>query len=77
MKPPTSLENFTPTSIAFVSPLSAFCGTVTSWFHRLVQGQRLGPTVTAAPAEGASILPLSSVARLWMIAEPVAPGVQS
>ena len=32
-------------------------------------------TVTVTPADGVSMLPLSSTARLWMTVFPAAPGV--
>ena len=67
MKPSISLVNFTPSSTALSSPPSTMVGTVVSWFHRLVHGQRPAPTTTGTMAEAALVLPLSSVARLVML----------
>src|SRR5262245_61241578 len=76
MKPLTSLLNLTPTSTAVPSPEFRTAG-VTVGFHSVVHGQLPGPMVTVTPAPAVWMLPLSSIARLRMLALPTAPGDQS
>src|SRR5206468_985788 len=76
MKPAMSLLNFTPSSIASASAALGMVGT-TEGCHRLVHGHRPATTDTVTPLLGASRLPLSSIARLRIVAEPSAPGDQS
>src|SRR3954452_19041029 len=65
MKPLMSERNLTPTSIALGSEVEVTPGTVA-----LLQ-MEMGPwTETEMPAFGVSMLPLSSTARLRMIAVP-------
>src|SRR4030095_2333037 len=73
MNSETSLLNLTPTSTARRSPESVTEGTVVG-FQTAVQGQMPAPIVTATPPLAVSVLPLSSTARLRIIAEPGAPG---
>src|SRR5208283_3221207 len=56
------------------SPLSTSTGVAVEF--QPSQGQSCAATVTALPAEGVSIFPLSSVARESMVAEPSTVGVQ-
>ena len=77
MNPALSLENFTPTSTAAPSPLSATSGVVVAGFHRLEHGQTEPMTFTCTPAVGVSTLPLSSVARLTSETMPLVVGAQS
>src|SRR6185295_17256573 len=76
MKPSMSLLNFTPSSYGLESAALGLVGTVDG-FHRLVHGQAPTTTGTVTPAPGASRLPLSSIARLRIVAVPSAPGDQS
>src|SRR5580765_345923 len=76
MKPSVSLMNFTPTSTAFVSAVFTTMGTADG-LNRVVQGQLPATTRTVTTGAGASILPLSSTARLRIVAAPRAPGDQS
>src|SRR5919198_52562 len=77
MNPAVSLENFTPTSIAWASPLSGTSGVFAAGFHRLEHGQTVPVTFTSTPAPGISTLPLSSIARLNSETTPLVVGDQS
>src|ERR1700712_4634272 len=57
-----SERNFTPTSAPFGSPESALGGETAS--PQIEQGQL---TLTVRPAPGASVLALSSLARVWIV----------
>src|SRR4051794_15557367 len=76
MKPLMSLLNFTPSSTAFPSVLLGRLGTIDGC-QRLVHGQVPGVTDTGTLGPGGSTLPLSSMARLRIVTEPVALGIQS
>src|SRR5262245_46302939 len=76
MKPAASLLNLTPSSSGVASPKSGIGGTVAA-FQRLVHGQSPGSITTVTPAPAASRLPLSSIARVLIVADPGVPGVQS
>src|SRR5215470_16448230 len=76
MKPSMSLLNFTPSSYGLASPASGIGGTDVG-FHRLVHGQSPGATTTVTVPPVVSTLPLSSIPRTLIVAEPSAPGVQS
>src|SRR5262249_12629097 len=76
MKPSMSLLNSTPSSTALVSAALGTVGTAVGR-QMLVQGQSPCSIDTVAPAPAASRLPLSSIARTLIVAEPGTPGVQS
>ncbi len=72
MKPASSERNLTPSSTASGSFSS---GAVKESFQ-IEQGQVREVTLTVTPAPGVSRLPLSSAARVLIVALPAAPGVQ-
>src|SRR6185436_11692138 len=73
MKPSLSARNLTPSSLAPADESAGTAGVVRS-LHRLHgQTRRI---VTEMPADGISVLPLSSTARLLRTAVPLAAGVQ-
>jgi hypothetical protein len=75
MKPSSSERNFTPSSTAWLSSVAAVPGCS---FSKIEHGQTAGeaaPTTTGTPSEGVSRLPLSSTARLRMVAGPASCGV--
>src|SRR5471030_3296528 len=75
MKPAVLERNLTPSSVELVSPSSAFCGVAVD--GQIVQGHvRVEAViVTVRPADGVSMFPLSSNARLLIVAEPTTIGV--
>src|SRR3954468_24704382 len=77
MNPLTSLVKRTPSSTAPESTKLITRGTTTVGSHRLVHGQLLAATVTVMLLMAVWMLPLSSVARLWISAGPMADGIQS
>ncbi len=77
MKPSISLKKRTPTSIWLESNESGIDGAAVAGFQRWLHGQRLAVIVTSTLVEGVPTLPLSSVARLMIVALPGAPGDQS
>src|SRR4029079_1087904 len=76
MNPSMSLVNCTPSSTALVSAALGTAGTAPDR-QMLVHGHSLAAIETTTPAPAASRLPLSSIARLLIVADPGAPGVQS
>src|SRR4051812_38092847 len=76
MNPSMSLLNFTPSSYGLESAALGLVGTVDG-FHRLGHGQAPTTTDTVTPAPADSRLPLSSTARLRIVAAPRTPGDQS
>src|SRR4051794_2893061 len=76
MKPSMSLLNSTPSSTALPSAALGTVGTAVG-FHRLVHGHSPWAIDTVVPGPAASRLPLSSIARALIVAEPGTPGVQS
>src|SRR4051812_15350844 len=75
MKPSASLLNLTPTSTALVSSELAMIGTADG-FQSVVHGHVPAITETVAPAPADSMLPLSSIARVRIVADPTVPGFQ-
>src|SRR6185295_5903704 len=76
MKPSMSLVNCTPSSTALPSAALGTVGAAVGR-HRLVQGHSPWAIETVLPAPADSRLPLSSMARTLIVAEPGTPGVQS
>src|SRR5712691_629993 len=74
MTPSMSARNFTPTSTAFGSGTSTSHGTADP--SQIVQGQLAGVTVIVVGVFAPSRLPLSSTARLRILAVPSTPGLQ-
>src|SRR5215831_962521 len=74
MNPASVVRNFTPSSTEPVSLAEGFPGTVEG--GQIVHGQVRGATVTVAPADGVSRLPLSSTARLRKLTLPDLVGTQ-
>src|SRR5881628_3854626 len=72
MKPPTSLLNLTPNSSALVSPTLGTLG-ATDALQIVEHGQVPAMTVTLTPLLAVSTLPLSSIARLRIVAGPSTP----
>ena len=75
MVPSTSLRNLTPSSTGDGSITLAVPGTIED-LNNDGHGQSLAATVTLMPAPAASMLPLSSIARLLIVTWPSAPGTQ-
>ena len=73
ISPATSERNLTPSSTA---PGSLSIGGTTE-SDQIEQGQLAGTTSTTIPGPGVSRLPLSSAARVLIVAWPVALGVQA
>src|SRR3982751_414284 len=76
MNPSMSLVNWTPSSTALVSAALGTAGTAPER-QMLEHGHSFAAIDSATPAPADSRLPLSSIARLLMVAPPGAPGVQS
>src|SRR6476469_923318 len=76
MNPSISLVNCTPSSTALVSAALGPAGTAPER-QMLVHGHSFAALETTAPPPAASRLPLSSIERLLIVADPGAPGVQS
>src|SRR5947208_10240872 len=72
--PATLARNLTPTSTRFVSEATP-SGTALGLQMVAVVAVGAG-TVTVTPADGVSMLPLSSTARLFSVTKPVTSGVQ-
>src|SRR5438093_2723797 len=72
MKPPMSLLNFTPSSSALPSATLGTAGT-TDGLKIVLHGQVPAMTVTLTPLLAVSTLPLSSIARLRIVAGPSTP----
>src|SRR3954462_12848035 len=77
MNPFTSLLKRTPSSTAPESTKLITRGRAVAGSHRLVHGQLLAATETVMLLMAVWMLPLSSMARLWISTEPVADGIQS
>src|SRR5689334_19741246 len=73
MVPLVSDLNFTPSSTALSKPISGTFGTELALQIVINAG---GGTVTVIPAEGVSMFPLSSIARLRMLIVPDPETVQ-
>src|SRR5215472_12375843 len=74
MNPASVVRNFTPSSTELVSVEEGFPGTVEA-LH-ILHGHGRGATVTVIPADGVSMLPLSSTARLRKLTLPDLVGSQ-
>src|SRR5437867_1048461 len=72
MKPPMSLLNFTPSSSALPSATLGTAGT-TDGLKIVLHGQVPAMTVTLTALPAVSTLPLSSIARLRIVAGPSTP----
>src|SRR4051794_36108882 len=73
MVPLTSVRNRTPTSRALLSVVSIRLGVAAAF--QIEHGHTAAVIVTVTPADGVSMLPLLSVARLPSTVVPAAPGV--
>src|SRR3954469_24824670 len=76
MNPSMSLLNLTPSSYGFESAALGLVGTVDG-FHRLGHGHAPTTTDTLMPGPADSRFPLSSTARVRMVADPRTAGDQS